>query len=132
MSDLNVEIVTPDGIVFSDTVHSCTAPGVEGQFQVLKNHADLLAVLEVGEIKLIKSDGEKSLATGGGYLEVKNDSISIVVESAELSELIDVERARLAESRAKERLVKKGEINVQRAEFALARALNRIKISSQI
>ena len=132
MSDLNIEIVTPDGVIFSGTVQSCTTPGAEGQFQVLKDHADLLAVLEVGEIRLVNDDGEKSLATSGGYVEVKKNLINIVVESAELSEHIDVERAKSAEERAKDRMLKKGEINVQRAEYALARALNRLKISSQI
>jgi len=132
MSDLNVEIVTPDGIIFSDTAQSCTVPGAEGQFQVLKNHADLLAVLGVGEIKLTLTDGEKLMATSGGYVEVRDDSVSIVVESAEPAEQIDIDRARSAESRAKEHLVEKGETNVLRSEYALARALNRIKIASQI
>ena len=132
MSDLNVEIVTPDGVIFSGTAQSCTIPGVEGRFQVLKDHAALLAILEVGEIILVNDNSEKSLATSGGYVEVKKNFINIVVESAELSEHIDTERAKTAEERAKDRLLKKGEINVQRAEFALARALNRLKISSQI
>ena len=132
MSDLNVEIVTPDGVIFSGTAQSCSAPGAEGQFQVLKDHAALLAVLAVGEIKLTNTDGEKSLATSGGYVEVKKNLINIVVESAEMAEQIDVERAKSSEKRAKDRLLIKGEIDVQRAEFALARALNRLKLSSQI
>lgn len=133
MSDLKVEIVTPQGIVFSDAAQSCTVPGAEGQFQVLKNHADMLAVLEVGKIRVNGKEGEKTLATSGGYIEIKKNYISIVVESAEFAEQIDIERAKSAQERAKERLlVKKGETDVFRAEFALLRALNRIKIASQI
>jgi F-type H+-transporting ATPase subunit epsilon len=132
MSDLNIEIVTPDGVIFSGTAQSCTTPGAEGQFQVLKDHAALLAVLEVGEIRLVNTGGKKSLATSGGYVEVKNNIVNIVVESAELAEQIDAERAKSAKERAKDRMLKKGEIDVQRVEFALARALNRLKISSQI
>ena len=77
-------------------------------------------------------DGEKLLATSGGFLEVKNNRISLVVESAEFAEQIDVERAKSAEKRAKERLAKKGEVDMLRAEMALTRALNRLKVSSQI
>lgn len=132
MSDLNVEIVTPDGIAFAGTIQSCRAPGVQGQFQVLKNHADLLAVLDIGEIHMATASGEKILATSGGYIEVQDNSISIVVETAETAEKIDIDRAKSAEKRARERIQKKGEIDVVRAKLALARALNRIKVASQI
>jgi len=132
MSDLNVEIVTPDGVVFFEKAQSCWAPGAKGQFQVLKNHADFLGVLNVGEIRLSRESGELSLATSGGYIEVRKNKISIVVESAEFADKIDVDRAKSAEKRARERIIKKGEIDIVRAEFALARALNRIRIASQI
>jgi F-type H+-transporting ATPase subunit epsilon len=131
MSELKVEVITPNGIVFTDKASSCTAPGVEGQFQVLKDHADLLAVLDVGELCIKTNAGEISLATSGGYMEVNKNSINIVVESAELAEAIDIERAKDAEKRAKKRLEQKGDIDVVRAKLALARALNRIKIASQ-
>jgi F-type H+-transporting ATPase subunit epsilon len=83
-------------------------------------------------IKFKQTDGQKILATSGGFLEVTDNLISIVVESAEFADQIDVERARSAEQRARERLAKKGEIDAFRAELALARALNRLKIASQI
>lgn len=132
MSELNIEIVTPDGIKLSGEVKSCVAPGVEGQFQILIGHAPLLSLLEIGEIKIEKPDGDKLLASSGGFLEVKDNLVSVVVESAEFAEDIDVERARSAEDRAKKRLEEKKEINVERAQIALLRALNRLKISSQI
>jgi F-type H+-transporting ATPase subunit epsilon len=132
MSALSVEIVTPAGITFQGDILSCTVPGADGRFQILKNHADLLANLDIGEIKIKQTKGEKILATSGGFLEVKDNKISIVVESAEFAEQINVERAKAAEKRAKERLAKKGELDMSRAEMALARALNRLKISAQI
>jgi F-type H+-transporting ATPase subunit epsilon len=88
--------------------------------------------LEIGEIHLVTDEGEKSLATSGGYMEIKKNNISIVVESAELADKIDLDRAKSAEKRAKGRIEKKGDIDVVRAEYALARALNRIKIASKI
>ena len=97
MIDLNVEIVTPDGIVFTGDLTSCTAPGVKGQFQILSGHAPYLANLQIGEIKILNKDGKKVLATSGGFLEVKDNSISIIVESAEYADDINIDRAKEAE-----------------------------------
>jgi len=133
MADLNVEIVTPDGPVFTGKVISCTAPGANGQFQILVGHAPFLANLQIGEIKIQENTkGQKKLATSGGFLEVKDNNISIIVESAEFADNIDVTRAKEAEKRARKRLEEKGEIDFVRADLALLRALNRLKVSSQI
>jgi len=132
MIDLNVEIVTPDGIVFTGDLTSCTAPGVNGQFQVLSGHAPYLANLQIGEIKILNKDGKKILATSGGFLEVKDNSISIIVESAEYADDINIDRAKEAEKRAKKRLEEKGDIDFLRADLALLRAVNRLKISSHL
>ena len=132
MADLNVEIVTPDGPVFSGKLVSCTAPGENGQFQILVGHAPFLANLQIGEIKIQKADIQKKLATSGGFLEVKDNNISIIVESAEFAEDIDIARAKEAEKRARKRLEERGEIDIVRADIALLRALNRLKVSSHI
>jgi F-type H+-transporting ATPase subunit epsilon len=132
MSELNVEIVTPYGVVYTGDIKACTAPGADGLFQILNEHADFLSNLEIGEIKVEGSDGVKLLATSGGFLEVKDNIISIVVETAEFASEIDIERAKSAEQRARMRLESKEEVDFLRAEMALARALNRLKIASQI
>jgi F-type H+-transporting ATPase subunit epsilon len=113
-------------------VTACTAPGTNGQFQILSGHAPFLANLQIGEIKIEKDGDQKILATSGGFLEVKDNNISIIVESAEFAENIDIARAKEAEKRARKRLEEKGEVDLRRAELALFRALNRIKISSRI
>jgi len=132
MSELTVEIVTPDGIAFSGETTSCTAPGENGQFQILNDHAPFLANLQIGELKVQMKDGEKVLSTGGGFLEVKDNIISIIVESAEFADNIDVSRAKEAEKRARERLENKGGIDLARAELALLRALGRLKVASKL
>ena len=132
MSELTVEIVTPDGIAFSGEITSCTAPGENGQFQILNDHAPFLANLQIGELKVQMKDGEKVLSTGGGFLEVKDNIISIIVESAEFADNIDVSRAKEAEKRARERLEQKGGIDLARAELALLRALSRLKVTSKL
>ena len=72
------------------------------------------------------------MATSGGFLEVNNNNISIIAESAEFADDINVARAKEAENRARKRLEEKGDSDLVRAELALLRALNRIKISSYI
>ena len=132
MTDLSVEIVTPDGIAFTGELTACTAPGANGQFQILKGHAPFLATLKIGEIKVQNNDGERILATSGGFLEVKDNSVSIIVESAEFADDINIDRAEDAENRARRRLKEKGDIDYVRVDLALLRALNRLKVSSRV
>jgi len=130
--NLRIDIVTPEGIVYSGAVQSCTAPGMDGQFSVLNNHTMLLAHLDIGELRLEFQEGTRHMATSGGLLEVKENIISIIVETAEWARDIDLERAKSAEKRARERLHSKEGVDHLRAQFALARALNRIKVASYI
>ncbi len=129
---LELQIVTPFGEKFRVAVQSCTLPGVKGQFQVLPHHADLVSLLNVGPIKFETEDNKvRYLATSGGYCEVKDNVLKIIVESAEFAEEIDVQRAENAKKRAEERLkTKQPDIDIPRAKLALARALNRLKIAN--
>jgi F-type H+-transporting ATPase subunit epsilon len=131
MSELSIEIVTPDGIAFAGEVTACTAPGIDGQFQILNGHAPFLSILQIGELRVQMQSGEKLLATAGGFLEVKDNIITIIVESAEFAEDIDISRAKEAEKRAREKLDDKGDIDLARAELSYLRALNRLKVASQ-
>ena len=131
MSQLHIDVVTPKGIKFSGEAISCTAPGINGEFQILKDHAALVAQLKIGEIKIDLQGKIRWLATSGGYLEVKNNVISIIADTAEWSEDIEIDRAKESENRARERLQKTGQdIDIDRAQLALARALNRLKVAS--
>jgi F-type H+-transporting ATPase subunit epsilon len=132
MTQFPMEVITPNGILFSGEVVSCTMPGIRGKFQILNNHADLLVLLDVGEIKIRFIDKERSMATSGGMVEVKTNKTNIILETAEWADEIDIERAKAAKERAEKRLVDKDNIDYARAELALARACNRIKIASKI
>ena len=103
----SLEIVAPDRVVFQGEATSVTAPGTLGGFQVLFNHAPLLSSLDVGPLKVKNTQGVDTVyATGGGYLEVRENNVVVLVESAEKPEEIDVERARAARVRAEERLLR--------------------------
>jgi F-type H+-transporting ATPase subunit epsilon len=132
MSELNVEIVTPQGLKFSGPVYACTAPGVDGIFQILPGHASLLSKLNVGEIKFEFVDSTRFMATSGGFLEVKANKVTIMAETAEWAEDIEIERARESERRARSRIKDGDGKDIDRARFALARALNRIHVSKHI
>lgn len=130
-NDLQLEIVTPFGKTFTEEISSCVVPGVKGQFQILKNHAPVISNISVGAIKVKNTEkSEIFIATSGGFCEVRDNSVKIVVESAEISDSIDVDRALKAKERAEDRLKSKaGEFDEVRAKLALARAINRISVS---
>ena len=127
-----LEIVTPQKVVFSGSVQSFSAPGVEGGFQVLSHHAPLLTMLAVGGVKLIQPDGSiLHYATSGGFVEVRQNKVLLLAETAELATAIDVSRAEAARDRARERLAKKDPgLDVDRARASLQRAINRLKIAA--
>ncbi|MBI5141957.1 MAG: F0F1 ATP synthase subunit epsilon [Nitrospirae bacterium] len=131
---LKLDIVSPDKLVLSDEVDEVVAPGSEGEFGVLPGHLALLATLDIGELTLRKSSGFEHVFVSSGYAEVLNDKVTILVESAENSRDIDVNRAQAAKSRAEDRLSRThdGSIDVARAEVALKRALHRLEVARKV
>jgi F-type H+-transporting ATPase subunit epsilon len=95
-----LEIIAPDRIVFSGEATSASAPGVEGGFQVLVDHAPLLANLGVGVITVKTPEGtDTKFASSGGTAEVKGNRVVLLVETAERGEEIDLERAQASRDR---------------------------------
>ena len=129
MDHLHVEIVAPDKRVFQGEAQSIRAPGVEGSFQVLVNHAPMIAAIEIGPI-IVKTptDEEISFATSGGFVEVLNNVVTVLAETVEPATEIDLDRAREAEERARQRLHESG-ADRARAEEALERARNRVRVA---
>src|SRR5690606_41367134 len=103
--NLHVEIVSPDRNVFRGEAKGVRAPGVEGSFEVLYNHAPMIAAFGVGPLYVTLPNGQKvTFATSGGFLEVLNNTVTVLAEAIEPASEIDVERARIAEQRALERI----------------------------
>jgi F-type H+-transporting ATPase subunit epsilon len=101
---IKIEIVTPDTLVVSAEVDEITATGTEGEFGVLPGHCHMLSSLKVGAVSYKDGNEEKQLALGGGYAEVGPDKVTILAETAEFAEDIDVERANKALATAEESL----------------------------
>jgi F-type H+-transporting ATPase subunit epsilon len=128
---LELEIVSPVKSVYKGMVKSVIAPGVMGEFQVLYNHAAMVSTLQIGIMKLENENGEMiPYSTSGGILEVKNNKISILVDTIECKEDIDVERAKRALERAEKRLAEHNEnLDRIRADLAIMRAKNRMRLT---
>lgn len=127
-----LDVVTPLRVVFSGQVESFSAPGVVGGFQVLYNHAPLLSSIKIGEVKLRTPEGKESrFATTGGVVEVRDNKVILLAETAERSDEIDVKRAAAARERAEQRIKEhQAEVDIDRARIALQRALNRLRVAS--
>ncbi|GJQ62641.1 MAG: ATP synthase epsilon chain [Melioribacteraceae bacterium] len=131
MKEISVEVITPSSAAYTGAAGSVTIPGTSGGFQVLYNHAPLMSTFDVGIVKVEETSGDtKIFATGGGTVEVRNNKVLLLAESFEAPEKIDAERAEEAKDRALERLAhrSKPDIDEVRAEFALKRAINRLKV----
>ena len=130
---LHLDIVSPKRNVFSGEVESIIAPGTEGYFQLLTGHTPFISTLQIGEIRIRKNGRNEYYATSGGFAEVHLNRVSILAETAEAGQKIDLERATAAKRRA-EKLLESHEkwVDVDRARLALFRALNRIRVKSRI
>ena len=129
-----LEIVTLKQTVFSDDVECVTVPGGLGYLGILAGHAPLLTNVEVGAVS-IKLDGgsELKMAVGEGFLVVTSKATTLLVDTAEKKEEIDVERARAAMERARERLSSPDpDMDVARVEAALKRAIARLKLAGAL
>jgi len=124
-------VVTPEKTVFEQEARSVIAPGSEGYLGILKNHAPLITALIPGKLTVTDADDRVAeYALSGGFLEVSHNVVTILADAIEPVDTIDLERAREAEKRARERLSHRSssDIDSARAEAALARALNRIRL----
>ena len=127
---LHLEIVTPDMKVLSETVDYVGAPGYEGEFGVLANHIPFLSALRIGNLYYKKGGKTHYVFVSGGFADISDNKVTILAESAEKAEAIDVERALKAKDRAEKRLTQQQEqIAHARAQAALQRALFRLKAS---
>ena len=128
--ELFLEVVTPQSAIVSEEVQIVVAPGSEGEFGALKGHTTFLTSLKIGTLRYKDANGkERFLFINGGFAEVLPNKVTILAESAERRQNIDVERAKNAKSRAEKRLSNKAaDTDLARAEVALQRSVHRLSI----
>ncbi|RLA95273.1 MAG: F0F1 ATP synthase subunit epsilon [Deltaproteobacteria bacterium] len=130
---IHLDIVTPEKVIFSDSVDMVTAPGTLGEFGVLPGHADFVTSIEIGEVCIKKGDKSYFVAISGGFAEVMSDKVIILADTAEMSQEIDIKRAEAAKNKAEEKLKTISSEDEEYREIvnALKRAENRIRVSGR-
>ena len=130
-SKLKLEIVTPYGLILSEDVDEVSCTGSEGDFGVLPGHVPFFTTLKIGMLVYKKGNSAKYVFVNWGYAEVGPEKVMILADSAEKSEDIDVERAKVAMKRAEERLRKAEEFDFARSTSALERAVARVQVAEK-
>jgi F-type H+-transporting ATPase subunit epsilon len=133
MKTINVNVVTPDGPVYESDVEMVITKAKSGELGILPGHIPLVAPLEITALRLINGKETDFVAVNGGILEVRPEQVTVLAQSAERSEDIDVERALRAKERAEQRMrqQKQDALDFRRAELALQRAINRITVAKR-
>jgi F-type H+-transporting ATPase subunit epsilon len=130
-----LEIVTPERLVLSTEVDEVSAPGALGYFGVLPGHTPFITTLGLGELGYRIGNQWEYLAITWGYAEVLPNQVTILTQTAEMAEEIDIERAERAKRRAEERLrewsTTGADIDFERASTALQRAAIRLQVAGK-
>ncbi|KAB2336517.1 F0F1 ATP synthase subunit epsilon [Cytobacillus depressus] len=133
MKTIKVSVVTPDGPVYESDVEMVSTKAGSGELGILPGHIPMVAPLQIGAVRLKNGGKTDFVAVSGGFLEVRPDKVTILAQSAEQADAIDIDRAVRAKERAEQRLndQKRDNVDFKRAELSLQRAINRIKVSEK-
>lgn len=130
MATMTLEIVTAERVVYSDEVDVLVAPGIEGELAILPRHAPLLTILKPGEIRVVKDGEESYMAVSGGFMEVMANKVTILADTAERVDEIDVQRAEEALKQAQERIeAAPAEADLERAMAVIRKSQARVKVA---
>jgi F-type H+-transporting ATPase subunit epsilon len=130
---IRLRVVTPSRLLLDEEVDEVTAPGALGEFGVLPNHIAFLTLLEPGEMSYKQGSAKRYLAVSGGYAEVLDNVMTVLVPAAEFAAEIDTARAQLAKERAEKQVreLNHGEKDFDIAEAALRRSLVRLQVAGK-
>lgn len=124
-----LQIISPDRIFYQGEAEMVEVKTTEGEMGILKEHIPLTAIVAPGILRIHEAEGIKEAALHDGFIEILKDKVTVLAESCEWPEEIDLNRAEEARKRAERRLKSAdGEINETRAEMALLRSLTRISL----
>jgi F-type H+-transporting ATPase subunit epsilon len=132
-TELQLQIVSADKSLVNETVDEVEIPGADGYFGVLPGHTPLLALLGAGEMWYRRGTTTHHLVIAFGFAEVQPDTVTILAQTAEKADEIDIARAEAAKRRAEERLAKPTiDIDFERARLALLKSLIRLQVASRV
>jgi len=126
----HLTIITPERVVYDQDIQKITLPTTEGEITVLADHANLLSTLALGQISTVSDDALSNFAVSGGFVEINNNKVTILANTAEHGAEIDEKRAQQAKDRAE--LLLKSAIHSDQDQAlvsaSLQRALLRLKV----
>lgn len=131
--DITLRVITPDEVVLDTPATSVRVPATDGLIGILRKHAPMVAALAAGELKYVHEGRDQYFFIGEGFAEVRDNTVRIVSDACERPTDIDVERAKAAAERARERLKARvvsgpDAFDTLRAEAALRRAIQRLRL----
>ena len=134
--NLTVNVVTPNGLVYEHHAVIVVAKTIDGELGILPRHAPIIVPLDIDEVRIKRTDSDTHvdwIAINGGVMEVRDDRVTIIADSAERERDIDVSRAQRAKQRTErkiEQAMQQENVDeLKRAQVALHRAINRINVS---
>lgn len=131
---LHCEIITQEHRLYSEDVDIVMVRGIDGEMAILPRHAPLITALDFGEVRVRKSVAEEAFAVGGGVLQVADDNVTILADSAEQADEIDIARAEEARRSAQKMMdegVPADPGAMAALEAAIKRANLRLKVASR-
>jgi F-type H+-transporting ATPase subunit epsilon len=129
MSTMQIAVVTGEREIYRGEAEEVVVTGVEGEMGILPHHAALLTALKPGELRIKLGGAEDDLFISGGFMEVYNNTVTVLADAAEHAEDIDVSRAEQARRRAQERLA---EVKDERERAAISGELERAVVRLRI
>ncbi len=131
MTPFRLQIITPEKTVFDGETEQVIVRTTVGDVGILKGHEPYCAALGIGQMRIMKDGEFRRAATSGGIIKVSKEMTTILVQTCEWSDEIDVERASAAKAAAEERIkAAKSDKDLLLADAKLKRALNRIDTSN--
>ncbi len=128
-STLKLEIVTPEGVTYSEDVEMVTLPGSEGEMGVYPNHVPLMTQVIAGEVTARRNGRDEWLAIGDGFVEVTGERVAIMTDMAIKADNVDEAKAEEARRRAEARLAEKlDDEESALVSAALAHSLAQLKV----
>lgn len=133
MNTFNLRVIAADHTFFQGRCRSLIIPAIDGEKGILPHHEDMVIAVNEGEIRLEDENGNKHIGiVGMGFVQIINNRVTLLVETAERPEDIDERRAREAQERAMEQMRQKQSIQeFHHSQASLARAMSRLKATSK-
>ena len=131
--EFHLTVLTPYGRYFDGNVTFLNVRSEKYNLGIYAEHAPLISTVDICGIIIRTNNSEYKYAVGGGVIKIDKEKTTLILNSIERADEIDIDRAKAAKQRAEERLIsdKKEEIDVSRAKLALLRALNRLEVSEK-